>query len=54
MNREDTERAMDLSGREADIIHRTDLYDSANDARSEAWYEDDPRVEPQQTEVSRG
>ena len=42
---EDHEHATDLQWRHADIVHKTDLYDAVQDARSEARYEDDPTAE---------
>ena len=51
-NREAHEHAMDLQWRHADIVHRTDLYDSKQDARSDARYEHDPRAETEQWEVN--
>jgi hypothetical protein len=46
MHAEDHEHAMDVQWRHADIIHKTDLYDSVQDDRSEARYADDPQAEP--------
>lgn len=46
MNVEDHELAEDLRFRLSDIEHRTDLYDSAQDARSEARYDKDDDLPP--------
>ena len=40
MNAEDYEHGMDAQWRQAEIGARTDLYDSVQDARSEARYEE--------------
>lgn len=46
-NREAHEHAMDAQWRHGEIVHRTDLYDSVQDARSEARYDDGlPDIEP--------
>lgn len=39
MNDEQYEHAMDMQFAQAAVEHRTDLYDSAQDARSESRYE---------------
>lgn len=50
MNAEDEERAMDAAWRNGEIIHKTDLYDSPQDARSENRYESDRATEPKSGE----
>ena len=50
-NVEEREHAMDAQFHHAHTIWKTDLYDSVQDARSEARYEDDPQAEPTQAEA---
>lgn len=46
MNAEAHEQRIDAEFRHAEIVWRTDLYDSVQDDRSEARYETDPQAEP--------
>ena len=50
-NVEAEEHAMDAQFHVAHTIWQTDLYDSVQDARSEARYTDDPQAEPTTGEV---
>ena len=52
MNREEQEKAMDMQFDHGLRAWKTDLYDSAQDARSEARYDDHRRGEPDTREVA--
>ena len=45
MNPEDEERAMDAMFHHSEAVWKTDLYDAARDAVSEARYTDNPQAE---------
>jgi hypothetical protein len=51
MHAEDYEHGMDIHFRHAEIVWKTDLYDSAQDYRSEARYDNGrPDIEPETVE----